>query len=61
MLTAIQDFVKDAFSQGEGSEEEWEIRNISFGGKNIMIERGENAFLAAVYEGQPSPYTAEEG
>lgn len=48
MLTAIQSFVKDSFKD----ESDWDLKNISFGESQIVIERGKNFFLAAVYKGQ---------
>ncbi len=48
MLTAIQSFVKDSFKD----ESEWDLKNISFGENQIVIERGKNFFLAAVYKGK---------
>jgi hypothetical protein len=48
MLTAIQSFVKDSFKD----ESDWQLRNISFGESQIVIERGENIFLAVVYKGE---------
>lgn len=47
MLTMIQSFVKDSFRD----ESDWGLRNISFGESQIVIERGKNVFLAAVYKG----------
>ncbi len=58
MLTAIQAFVKDTFGQGQFS-----LKNLEFENKNIMIELGENFYLAIVYLGKATTkmkYKAEE-
>jgi Bacterial SH3 domain len=46
MLTAIQDFVRDSFSDGEGNLEE-----ITHGGRRILLESGHYAYLAVVLSG----------
>ena len=46
MLTAIQDFVRDSFSGGEGNLEE-----ITHGGRRILLESGQHAYLAVVLSG----------
>ena len=47
MLTAIQSFVKDTFGEGR-----WGLKNLEFENKNIMIELGDNFYLALVYSGR---------
>jgi hypothetical protein len=52
MLTAIQDFIKDGFSEGTGSpSDEWYLDNLKFGDRNVFIERGEYMYIAAVLKG----------
>src|SRR5438034_11032817 len=48
MLTAIQEFVRDAFVYGEHRE----LHHLDFGDYRIMIERGRNLYLAVVYAGK---------
>ena len=48
MLTAIRDFVQDAFGQGG---EEGELDAIHYGGRQILIETGRYAYVAAAVEG----------
>jgi uncharacterized repeat protein (TIGR01451 family) len=47
MLTAIQEFVRDAFVYGEHRE----LHQLDFGEYRIMIERGKRVYLAVVYAG----------
>ncbi len=52
MLTAIQDFVRDSFSGGEGDLEE-----ITHGDRRILLESGQNAYVAVVLHGvEPEGY-----
>lgn len=52
MLTAIQDFVRDSFSGGEGDLEE-----ITHGGRRILLEGGQSAYVAVVLNGvEPEGY-----
>ena len=46
MLTAIQDFVRDSFSGGEGDLEE-----IAHGDLRILLESGQYAYIAVVVDG----------
>lgn len=48
MLTAIQEFVRDAFVYGEHRE----LHQLDFGEYRIMIERGQHVYLAVVYSGK---------
>ena len=48
MLTAVQEFVRDAFVYGEHRE----LHQLDFGDYRIMIERGKNLYLAVVYSGK---------
>ena len=48
MLTAIQEFVRDAFVYGEHRE----LHQLDFGDYRIMIERGQHVYLAVVYSGK---------
>ncbi len=48
MLTAVQEFVRDAFKYGEHRE----LHQLDFGDYRILIERGRNLYLAVVYSGK---------
>jgi hypothetical protein len=48
MLTAVTEFVRDAFVYGEHRE----LHQLDFGDYRIMIERGHNLYLAVVYSGK---------
>lgn len=48
MLTAVQEFVRDAFRYGEHRE----LHQMDFGDYRILIERGKLAYLAVVYSGK---------
>ena len=50
MLTAVQDFVKDAFTYGEHRE----LHQLEFGDYHVLIERGKVVYLAVVYQGRDS-------
>ncbi len=52
MLTAITDFVKDAFAEEEGSKKSWEIKEIQMFEKNILVEKGNYSFIAIVFSGR---------
>lgn len=53
MLTAIRDFVQDAF----GSDENEELNQVSYGDKEILLETAEHAYIAVVVEGtQPAGF-----
>ncbi len=50
MLTAIQDFVRDSFGQGQGDLEE-----ITHGDLRILLESGQYAYVAVVLSGVEPP------
>lgn len=50
MLTAVQEFVKDAFRYGEHRE----LHQLEFGDYHVLIERGKVVYLAVVYQGRDS-------
>ena len=53
MLTAIQDFVQDAFGRGE----EENLEKIHYGDKEILIETTQSVYIAVVSEGiEPSGF-----
>jgi hypothetical protein len=53
MLTAIRDFVRDSFGQGEG-----ELEEITQGDQRVLIEGGQYAYVAIVLEGvEPTGYS----
>jgi outer membrane protein OmpA-like peptidoglycan-associated protein len=49
MLSAIGDFVRDSFKQGEGAT----LRTFSVGDHTVQVEAGPRALLALVIRGQP--------
>lgn len=51
MLTAIQDFVRDAFVGGAGSD----LESLQMGEATILIEKRSEAYLACVVRGTPPP------
>ncbi len=50
MLTAVQEFVREAFQYGENRD----LQQMDFGDYRILIERGKYVFLAIVYSGRES-------
>ncbi len=52
MLTAVQDFVRDAFRYGEHRE----LHHLDFGDYRILIERGKDVYLAVVYSGKDTGF-----
>ena len=50
MLTAVQEFVREAFQYGEHRD----LQQLDFGDYRILIERGTYVFLAVVYSGKES-------
>jgi hypothetical protein len=56
MLTAIRDFVQDAFGRGE----EGQLDEIQYGERRILIEASQHAYLAVVVDGvEPPGFRAE--
>ncbi len=52
MFTAVQEFVRDSFQKGEVG-----LKKLEIGDKNILIEKGEFAYLALIYTGWPDKQT----
>jgi hypothetical protein len=50
MFVAVQDFVKDSFKD----ETSFTLRKLDFGNRSVLVERGENIFLAVVLHGKVS-------
>ena len=48
MFTVIQEFIRDSFREIEDAP----VRRIDFGDQKILIEKGEQVFLAVVYSGR---------
>ena len=48
MFTAVQEFVRDSFQQGELG-----LKKLEIGHKNVMIEKGAFVYLAMIYSGWP--------
>ncbi len=55
MLTAILSFLTDF-----DHEENGDLRQFQLGGKTALIERGKNAYLAAVYSGRVPRWAAKD-
>ncbi|RME73129.1 MAG: hypothetical protein D6784_12420 [Chloroflexi bacterium] len=56
MLTAIRDFVNDAFNRGQESQ----LDEIQYGDRSILIETAQYVYLAVVVQGvEPSGFRAE--
>jgi len=51
MLTAVQEFVRDAFRYGEHRE----LHQLDFGDYRMLIERSQHVYLAVIYSGKESP------
>jgi hypothetical protein len=51
MLTAIRDFARDAFGRGR----EGQLDEIQYGGRRILIEAAQHAYLAVVVDGTEPP------
>jgi OOP family OmpA-OmpF porin len=56
MLTAVQDFVHDAFVYGEKKRS---LKKLDFGEYSIIIRRGEHLYFAAVIRGRDTPRLRE--
>ena len=54
MFTAVQEFVRDSFQQGEVG-----LKKLEIGDKNVVIEKGAFAYLALIYSGWPPKETFE--
>jgi OOP family OmpA-OmpF porin len=52
MFTAVQEFVRDSFQQGEVG-----LKKLEIGDKNVVIEKGSFAYLALIYSGWPPKET----
>ena len=50
MFAAVQEFIQDAFS-GKTQDDNWKLDEMKFGDNKILIERSENLYLAAIFEG----------
>jgi hypothetical protein len=48
MFTAVQEFVRDSFQKGEVG-----LKKLEIGDKNVVIEKGNSAYLALIYSGWP--------
>jgi len=56
MLTAVQDFVHDAFVYGDKKRA---LKKMDFGEYSIVIRRGEHLYFAAVIRGRDTPRLRE--
>jgi hypothetical protein len=50
MLSTVQDFIRDAFSQHEDTP----VRGLQFDKFNILVERGTHHYVAVVFQGRDS-------
>ena len=55
MFTAVQEFVRDSFQKGEVG-----LKKLEIGEKNVLIEKGESAYLALIYTGWPDKQTFKD-
>ncbi len=51
MLTAIIMFTQEVFSESE-EEEKWSIKEIQMDNKNVMVIKGEDTYLAVIFNGK---------
>lgn len=57
MLTAIRDFVRDAFGEGQGEKE---LDEVQYGDQRIIVQSGQAAYLALVVTGvEPEGFRAK--
>ncbi len=61
MFTAVQEFIRDTFKSSDLNEasresKELALDELKLGDKKILIERGENTYLAIIYTGEGSEY-----
>ncbi|WP_455393066.1 PKD domain-containing protein [[Eubacterium] cellulosolvens] len=59
MFTAVQDFIKDTFTQDDDRGEntttdEWTLDELKLGDNKILIERSTNVYLAVIFSGKSS-------
>ncbi|MCK4757125.1 MAG: AAA family ATPase, partial [Thermoplasmata archaeon] len=55
MLTAVQDFVKDSFGDGENMEQKGGLGRLEYQNKKVLLEHGNHVFMAAVVSGEEHP------
>lgn len=48
MFTAVQEFVRDSFQQGEVG-----LKKLEIGDKSVIIEKGKSVYIAMIYSGWP--------
>jgi hypothetical protein len=53
MFTAIQDFIQESFSSPSTIKEKSKLKRLDFGDFQIVIDRGENLYIAAIFQGFP--------
>ncbi len=53
MFTALQDFTRDSFAQGDSQNENWSLKRLEFKNNNILIDRGNFLSIAVVFNGTP--------
>lgn len=52
MLTGVLDFTDEVFSEKERGKNEYRVKEIQLGDKNLLVERGKYSFLAVVFIGR---------
>ena len=55
MLTAVQDFVRDSFGDGQDKPGDGGLGKLEYGSKKIMLAHGRGAYAAAVMSGEEHP------
>ncbi|WP_455392630.1 PKD domain-containing protein [[Eubacterium] cellulosolvens] len=60
MFTAVQDFTRDSFANGNVDDESWSLKRLEFQKNNILVERGEYMYIAAVFSGNPGKRLGRE-
>jgi hypothetical protein len=50
LFNTVQQFIQDAFS-GKTDDDVWELDEMAFGDNKILIEKSQNLYLAAIFEG----------
>jgi hypothetical protein len=54
MLTAVQSFITDSFAgNNSDNKDDWGLNQLRLGKNEILLERGNNIFMAVIYKGRP--------
>jgi hypothetical protein len=52
MFTAVQEFIKDTFSNGDESGEAFSLQELTLGENRILLEQGEHIYMAVIFAGR---------